>query len=183
MGAWGFLGALGLFVFVFLLFPTGRLPSHRWRWVARAAVAIPRAADASRCSSSHDPDDPTASARGRWRGRPIDISTGRARSALFAMFLLILAGMVSLVLRFRRAGPVERRQLTWFLYATVVIAVVIVLDGVLGVLPVGLIGAVVNAVSYALLPVAVGVAVLRYRLYEIDRIVSRTVSYGLLTAA
>jgi hypothetical protein len=91
--------------------------------------------------------------------------------------------MVSLVLRFRRSGPVERRQLTWFLYATVLLASVLVLDGVFGVLPAGVTGAVVNAVAFGLLPVAVGVAVLRYRLYEIDRIVSRTVSYGLLSAA
>ena len=118
------------------------------------------------------------SARGRWRGqlgrRLVDV----AEAALFAMFLLILAGMFSLVLRFRRAGPMERRQLTWFLYATALIAIVLVLDGVLGVLPTGLVGAVVNAVALGLLPVAVGVAVFRYRLYEIDRIVSRTVSYG-----
>ena len=51
------------------------------------------------------------------------------------MFLLILAGMASLVLRFRRAGPTQRQQLSWFLYATVVICTVLVLDGVLGVLP------------------------------------------------
>jgi hypothetical protein len=98
------------------------------------------------------------------------------------MFLLILTGMFSLVLRFRRAGPVQRRQLTWFLYATVVIALDLVLDGVLGVLPTGLTGAAMSSAAFALLPVAVGVAIFRYRLFEIDRIVSRTVSYGVLTA-
>ena len=98
------------------------------------------------------------------------------------MFGLVLVAMLSLVLRFRRAGPVERRQLTWFLYATVVNGVLLVLDGP-GVVPPGLLGTAVSAAAFALLPVAVGVAVLRYRLYEIDRIVSRTVSYGLLSAA
>jgi hypothetical protein len=97
------------------------------------------------------------------------------------MFGLVLAAMASLVLRFRRAGPVERRQLTWFLYATVLNGVILVVDA-LGLLGPGLIYTAVSAVGFVLLPVAVGVAVLRYRLYEIDRIVSRTVSYGLLSA-
>jgi hypothetical protein len=182
MESWGFLTTLGALVLVFLLFPTGRVPSHRWRWVARAAVAVPLVLMVA-VLFFVDPDDPTAA--GPWA---LEGGTGRslARAAevgLFAMFLLILAGMASLVLRFRRAGPTQRRQLTWFLYATVVIASVLVLDGVLAVLPMGVTGALVNAVAFGLLPVAVGIAVLRYRLYEIDRIVSRTVSYGLLSAA
>jgi hypothetical protein len=86
------------------------------------------------------------------------------------------------VLRFRRADSVERRQLSWFLYATAVSAVFLVLRTVLGVLPENLFVEVLNAAGFALLPVAVGIAVLRYRLYEIDRIISRTVSWGLLTA-
>jgi hypothetical protein len=89
--------------------------------------------------------------------------------------------MVSLVLRFRRAGSTERRQLTWFLYATILNGLLLILDPALGLLP-PLVSAVMSAVGFALLPVAVGVAMLRYRLYEIDRIVSRTVSYGLLSA-
>jgi hypothetical protein len=182
MQVWGFLIALGLLVLVFLLFPTGRPPSYRWRWVARAAGTI-TALLMIAVLFIDDPDDPTAV--GPWA---VEGSTGRhllqaTEAGLYAIFLLVLAGMVSLVLRFRRSGPVERRQLTWFLYATVVLASVLFLDGALGVLPAGVTGAVVNAIAFGLLPVAVGVAVLKYRLYEIDRIVSRTVSYGLLSAA
>ena len=178
---WGFLIVLGMLVLVFLLFPTGRVPNDRWRWVAGAAVTLPALLMVA-VLFVDDPDDPTAI--GPWA---LQGAAGRrlvqvAEAGLFALFLLILAGMVSLVLRFRRSGPVERRQLTWFLYATVLIGSVLVLDGVFAALPVGLVGAVVVAVAFALLPVAVGVAVLRYRLYEIDRIVSRTVSYGLLSA-
>jgi hypothetical protein len=179
---WGFVITLGALVFVFLLFPSGRVPSPPWRWVARAAVAIPALLIVA-AFFIDDPSDPTAV--GPW---PVEGVAGRylvraAEVALFAMFLLVLTGMASLILRFRRSGPVERRQLTWFLYATVVLGTVLVLGGVLDVPLNGLVGAVVTAAALALLPVAVGVAVLRYRLYEIDRIVSRSVSYGLLTAA
>jgi hypothetical protein len=105
-----------------------------------------------------------------------------AKGTVYALVCLALAAMASLVPRFLRAGPVERRQLTWFLYAAVLNALIIVLD-VPGLIPAGLIDTSLNAVGFALLPVAVGVAMFRYRLYEIDRIVSRTVSYGLLSAA
>jgi hypothetical protein len=98
------------------------------------------------------------------------------------MFVLVLVAMSSLVARFRRAGPVERRQLTWFVYATVLIGVVILLDALGPGLP-GMVSAVVSAISFTLLSVAVGVAMFRYRLFEIDRIVSRTVTYGVLTGA
>jgi hypothetical protein len=181
MEAWGFLITLGMLVFVFLLFPTGRLPSHRWRWVARAAATIPVLLSVA-VLFFNDPDDPTVIGPWALEGAAARRLGYVAEVALFAMFVLILAAMASLVLRFRRADSTRRRQLTWFLYATVVICSVLVIDGVLGVLPGGVIGAVVNAVSYGLLPVAVGIAIFRYRLFEIDRIVSRTVSYGLLTA-
>jgi hypothetical protein len=177
---WGFLSLIGLLVFVFLLFPDGRLPTYRWRWVARATVTtavllmlavlvIP------------NPDEPTEAAAwavhgatGRFLGQAIV-------AAVYVLFVLAFAAMFSLVLRYRRAGPVERRQLSWFLYATVLNGVLLLVD-VFGWVPEGLINTVVFAVGFALLPVSVGIAVLRYRLYEIDRIVSRTVSYGLLSA-
>jgi len=172
---------VGLLVFVFLLFPTGRLPTYRWRWVARAAVTGPLLLMLA-VVLIPDPGTPTAASpwapkgeAGRYLGEAVDVG-------LYILFGIVLAGMSSLALRFRRAGPVERRQLTWFLYATAVNAVILILDSTLGVLPVSLITVTVEAAGFALLPVSVGIAVLRYRLYEIDRIVSRTVSYGLLTA-
>jgi hypothetical protein len=178
---WGFVALIGLFFFVFALFPTGRLPSRRWRWVARAdvtitlllVVAVPFFAD---------PDNPSSA--GPWA---VQDAAGRylgdaAIVAVYGLFGLVFASMFSLILRFRRGRSVERRQLSWFLYATAVNAVFLVLDSVLGVLPPTLLVEVVSAASFALLPLAVGVAVFRYRLFEIDRIVSRTVSYGLLSA-
>ncbi len=178
--SWGFVSLIGLLVFVFLLFPTGRLPTYRWRWIARAAVTGSLLLVAATPFLS-DPDDPEA---GPWAmqgdaGRYLWLAS---QLGVSVMFTLVLAAMVSLGWRFRRAGPVERRQLTWFLYATVLNGVLLVVDSV-GPVPPSLLQTVVVAVGFALLPVAVGVAVLRYRLYEIDRIVSRTVTYGLLTAA
>jgi hypothetical protein len=178
---WGFASLIGLFVFVFLLFPTGRLPSRRWRWVSRAdvsfvvllIVAVPLISD---------PDD--SSTLSPWgvhgvAGRYLGSATV---GAVYGIFGLVLVAMSSLVLRFRRGNSVVRRQLSWFLYATAVNAVFFVLDSVLGVLPATLFFEAVSAASFALLPLAVGIAVFRYRLFEIDRIVSRTVSYGLLSA-
>jgi hypothetical protein len=181
LGGWGFVVLLALLTFVFLLFPTGRLPGHVWRWLAAATVTA-TCLLAVAVLLLPDPDDPTAVSPWALHGEAARTLGRVAEGLLYAMFGAVLLAMSSLVLRFRRAGPTERRQLTWFLYATVVNALIIILDGALGLLS-PLVSAVVSAVGFALLPVAVGVAMLRYRLYEIDRIVSRTVTYGLLSAA
>jgi hypothetical protein len=92
------------------------------------------------------------------------------------LVLLLVAAVVSLVVRFRRSGGVERQQLKWFTYAGALMLLV------------PLIGFVVPSLGNAAfvlviaLPIAIGIAVLRYRLYEIDRVINRTLVYGLLTA-
>jgi hypothetical protein len=181
MGGWGFVVLLALLVFVFLLFPTGRLPGHRWRWLAAATVTVALLLTVA-VLLIPDPGDPTAVSPWALEGEAGRILNRIAEGLLYGLFGAVLLAMLSLMLRFHRAGPTERRQLTWFLYATIVNALLLIFDAALGLLP-SLVSAVVSAVAFALLPVAVGVAMLRYRLYEIDRIVSRTVSYGLLSAA
>jgi hypothetical protein len=180
VGGWGFVALLALLVFVFLLFPTGHLPGHRWRWLVAATLTTALLMTGA-VLLIPDPGDPSAVSPWALHGDAGRILNRIAEGLLYGFFGAVLLAMSSLVLRFRRAGPTERRQLTWFLYATVVNGLLIIFDGVLGLLP-PLVSAAVSAVAFALLPVAVGVAMLRYRLYEIDRIVSRTVSYGLLTA-
>jgi MFS family permease len=176
---WGFVGFLCLLVFVFLLFPTGRLPGRRWRWVGRAAVGV-AVVLALLVPFTFDPAAPAVATSWAVRG-PAHVYVLRA--VVVAVTLLFGVGfvaMTSLIVRFRRADPVERRQLIWFVYAAVLIAVYLVVDDLV-VIP-RVLGAVLNGASFAVLPVAVGIAIFRYRLFEIDRIVSRTVSYGLLTA-
>ncbi|HEX7472172.1 MAG TPA: hypothetical protein VF323_03750, partial [Candidatus Limnocylindrales bacterium] len=102
--------------------------------------------------------------------------------------VVLIPLIASLVVRYRRASGIERAQLKWFAYVglvvlpTLLLAIVtrgatsgplLVLNGIAWVVAIG---------GLALLPVAIGIAVLRYRLYEIDRLISRTISYGVLTA-
>jgi hypothetical protein len=99
---------------------------------------------------------------------------------LAALAALLVAG-ASLVVRFRRASGVERQQLKWLLYA---VAIAILGTPLLSLAPSRtpeLVVDLASALLIALIPVAVGLAILRYRLYDIDRIISRTISYGLLT--
>jgi len=180
-GGIGFLSLLSLMFFVFLLFPTGRLPSPRWRWLATVAVVLPVLLFGA-ILLIPDPDHPTVAAPWALRGEAARVLSRVAEAGLFLMFLVVFVGVLSTVVRFRRAGPVERRQIAWFMYAAVVNGAILVLD-VAGLLPVNLVFASLSAAAFSLLPAAVGVAVLRYRLYEIDRIVSRTVTYASLTGA
>jgi hypothetical protein len=93
--------------------------------------------------------------------------------------LLALSGVLalaSLVLRFRRSRGEERQQLKWFTYACALVPLAVVAD----LLPA--VGDLVFAALIVFLPVAAGIAILRYRLYDIDRLINRTLVYGLLTA-
>ena len=100
-------------------------------------------------------------------------------SALNGLFLAsALAACASLVLRFRRSQGVERQQLKWFSYAA---ALLVATEPVVALLtPTG--SNLASGLLVTLLPTAAGIAILRYRLYDIDRLISRTLVYGLLTA-
>jgi hypothetical protein len=93
--------------------------------------------------------------------------------------LTVLAAVAfgSLVLRFRRSRGEERQQLKWFTYAAALVPLSVIGDS----LP-AVVGDLANDVPIVLLPVAAGIAILRYRLYDIDRLINRTLVYGLLTA-
>jgi hypothetical protein len=168
--------------FVLLLTPSGSLPSPRWRWWARIAVAAPVLFAVSQVfgTAPFDPQYPSVV-------NPLAVPalagllrvTTVGSSVVAALAMLVAVG--SLVVRFRHARGAERQQLRWVMLAAAAAGVVgvVALAGVLtdraGVV------IIANGVYVALLPVAIGAAILRYRLYDLDRIISRTIAYGLLT--
>jgi MFS family permease len=179
--AWAAFPVFGLtFTFTPLLFPTGRLPSRRWRSIAwLAAIEIAAASVLAALQPTLPLED-----EGRTIPNPIGISglpepeEGAVGAVLNGMFTVVsLAACASLVLRFRRARGEERQQLKWFAYAATLMVLSSVVGGTL--IPAG--GDLVAGVTIALLPVAAGIAILRYRLYDIDRLINRTLVYGLLT--
>jgi hypothetical protein len=174
--------ALACMGFVMLLTPTGSLPSPRLRWWATLAAAAPLAGLLV-VPLAH----PSAASYQRLDS-PFDFHTVHGvllvtgQVALAVTILALMVGAGSLVVRFRRARGVERQQLRWVALA----AALVVLGAAVGLpaLALGatsLIGTVASQFCVAVVPVAVGAAVLCYRLYDLDRIISRTLAYGLLT--
>ena len=157
---WTWLTALLAYaLFVPLLFPDGRLPGRRWRLVGWAdGVAL----------------------LGVFVAAALDIDL---LGVIFVVgsIALVPVSLASVVVRYRRAGSTQRLQLRWCVFA--------VCAGFAGFILVSLLASVVEWVQflyvfvYALLPMAVGVAMLRYRLYEIDVIIRRTLTYACLVAA
>jgi MFS family permease len=164
-------------VFPLLLFPTGRPLSARWRpviWLA-VGVTVGWAVLGALNPSLAVSDD-------RSVANPIGVSGADPNAGLASTILngllqfLLAAAIVSVVVRFRRSHGVERQQLKWFAYAGALV--------VLGMLSTLVLPSLGNLpwVMVAALPVAVGIAILRYRLYDIDRLINRTLVYGSLTA-
>jgi hypothetical protein len=174
--------ALALLSLVLLLTPTGSPPSSRWRrWAfVTAATPVVLVLVVPVAPGRLDPQLLVTSSpfSGRALGGVLLVVT---RVALVVTALAVAVAAGSLLVRFRRAQGVERQQLRWVALAAalMVLAVPIVLAPVALEIPILVDWA--PAVWVVVLPVAVGAAVLRYRLYDLDRIVSRTLAYGLLT--
>ncbi len=172
------------FVFTALLFPTGHLPSPRWRpafaLICFAAGAFVVMAGLERKlelpNSNFSIENPIGLL-------PVDdVEAGLLGGVLVLVSVAsILIALSALVVRFVRAGGEERQQLKWFTFAGSVLIVGFVLNGFLDALGVGRVEPA-DLVMFSLVPIAVGMSILRYRLYDIDRIISRTVAYGLLSA-
>ena len=184
------LGLLG--TYLILLFPDGRLPSKRWRpvaWLSGAVIVLTIVGNAL----APGPLSDLGGVRNPFglEGHPW---VADARDAVFLLLsLCMLASAVSLVLRYRRSGGEVREQIKWIAFAASVVALAIsaaVVDGTLSAsdatggahpLWVRLLEDAIT-LSFAGVPIAVGFAVLKYRLYDIEVIVNRTLVYGSLTA-
>ncbi|MDQ3658915.1 MAG: hypothetical protein M3338_04505, partial [Actinomycetota bacterium] len=173
---------IGLQVFAFLLFPTGRLPGRRWMWltwltVASVVLGMISSAFSFGANAGLGPVQ-----------NPLGIEgfSNVYGAVLTFLTLLIVPAALSSFARLRRAGGVERQQIKWFAYAAAATVGGLILAYM-----------VPNSIDtprwferagYALLiattpavPVSIGIAILRYRLYDIDRIINRTLVYGSLT--
>ncbi len=176
-------GFSGVVLFLLLVFPTGHLPSGRWRPMAWFNVTI---AAALLLVSAFGPGHMGDTATGPINPVGVAALAGIA-PAVGAIFVLALASTLirigGLVARLRRARGVERAQLKWFVYAAAIAVVTLLGDGLSWL---GSAGVVIlldwsSTIALGCVPIAIGIAVLRYRLYEIDRLVSRTLSYALIT--
>jgi hypothetical protein len=179
---WLWAPALGLVVFLGLLFPTGRLPSRRWRPFAWISVLI---TILSTVLSVFAPG-------------PI-LGLGSIRNPLgiegfpnlyeplqSLMLVLVLVGSASMLGRLRRARGVERQQIKWPAYTVVMAAsgsvLTYTISETIGGRWLELAGFVIFIAALVGFPTSIGIAIVRYRLYDIDRIINRTLVYGALTA-
>jgi hypothetical protein len=168
---------------VALFFPSGRLPGSRWRWPVGAGVAAIAVGSATVVVRP-------GPIGGSFADNPFGVSGLSGSDALWEMgltlavaavpFFLVLA-LAAVIVRFRRAGGVERAQLKWFVAANVAVGAFLTLSLAGVARPSPTIFDVLASCSLSLPPIAVGVAILRYRLYDIDRLISRGVSWAILS--
>jgi hypothetical protein len=174
-------------IFVIQLFPTGRPLGRRWipvLWLTGAGIACAVVAYAFAPGPMYNSIDPAINPFGieGWQGF-FDVLSAVGGVLIVASVAL---AVLSLVLRFRRSRNVERQQMKWFAYAALVVFGAMVIQMVVfSIVPetdaaVDISNALFS-LTVTLIPIAMSIAVLRFRLYDIDRIISRTLAYGLVS--
>lgn len=175
------------FALIPLYFPNGGLPSPRWRWINKAALGI---LFFWILLSAIWPE--LEADRQHWIiENPLGISIPEslilgsiiATGVLFV--IMAAAGVGSLFLRFRRGSSVERQQIKWLLFAGALFIPVFVINTVYyaGSPSRVLWANMLMVISFLMLPIAIAIAILRFRLYEIDLIIRRTLQYTILTGS
>jgi signal transduction histidine kinase len=185
LGSWLFLPPIAvLLTFGLLLFPDGRLPTPRWRWLAWLSGATLLLACAGAAIGSIP--------RPNFAIDDSGVLTDSSRLAdLQALALLpFLAGavcLISLIVRFRRSRGQEREQLKWFMFGGLIYAVGIAISVATVIGPSSnnrtpAWAGTIQEITTAAVPIAIAIAVLKYRLYDIELVISRTLLYGSLAA-
>ena len=181
-----------LFGLLAIVFPSGRMPSGRWRHPAQLAVAVACATLALSVAmpfiSVNVWGAPTSTPVRNPAALLPDLAIWQVITpddVIVPVIVLLVASAISVVVRFRRATGVERQQLRWFTAALAFVVLAVMAGfGIATVVPGAMesglawLGAVV---AFPCIAIAVGIAVFRYRLYEIDRIISRTIGWAIVT--
>jgi hypothetical protein len=186
--SWNWLLLIIPLLYIPLLFPNGQPPTPRWRWIGVAVIVwaalfVLVAALAQQINAGTKPNLVFDNPIGVLREDTAELVIGMWIAGLVA---LVIACAVSLFVRYRRANETEREQIKWLLYACAVFLVVYVGGFVGGFGGTASLGGYVWGILFGLsvitLPAAIGIAILRYRLYDIDVVINRTLVYGSLTA-
>ena len=180
-------GLIPLFVWLPLMFPDGRLPTRRWRIVAWAGAIVGIAAFvlggfAERSFTLGEGGPPEVTVPNPLYVRflePLEGVAGMLWPLLAGLFVL---AAISLILRFRRSTGVERQQMKWFAFAGGLVATYLVISIALELLRVdiGAVDQIISGLLYLGIPAAVGIAILQYRLWDLDLVVKKTVVAGTL---
>ncbi|MFN2525217.1 MAG: hypothetical protein ABR505_02985 [Actinomycetota bacterium] len=183
---WVTIPGFGAFILVFLLFPSGQPLSPRWRvlgWLAVVATGIQVVLQAFK-QGRIDNIPSVANPLGIWRLEDAGFVKNLSETMLG---VVVVAALASLIIRFFRSQGTERQQMKWFVAGATAFPIcfisVQILDGLLEMPEPDYAGFLINMAGLLAIPLSMGVAILRYRLYEIDTILNRAVVYGLLTAA
>jgi hypothetical protein len=187
ISSWFWVPGIGLLVFLLLLFPNGRLPSRQWWWFVWFSAAALTAGTISAAFLPGPIDwlDPIRNPLGIEGAKGLLGPVATVTETLEDGVLELVAA-ASLLLRLHRARGEERQQIKWFAYAATVVAGSLIftytVSEAMGVLWVSWVGFAILIAGIFSLPIAMGVAILRHRLYDIDVVINRTLVYGSLTA-
>ena len=179
---WSWLWLIFPLLFVILYFPTGRLPSPRWRWVRTLGLGLVVyfMVVSALLPELNAPGEPPP-----WTvPNPIGVVSLAFSMPVWIALLLttVVASVASLFVRFRRADPVERNQFKWLLYAGGVFLIVYAGAGFASNLSGNDLFEIALFLSILSLPVAIAIAILRYRLYDINVVIRKTLVYTAVTA-
>jgi len=182
--AWVWISGGSLVLFIFLFFPDGKLPSVRWRPVAwlvlvNAVLSVASVAFAPGPLEGFYEGAPVTNPVGiQGSERLLDLG---ARVTIVLLIPISISLILAFIVRFRRAHGEERQQIKWVAYGVAVFAFAVIVVSVWPALDGSIVGSVLFLAGFTAIPSAMALAVLKYRLYDIDVVINRTLVYGTLS--